>query len=84
MHVDCCLLLWPGKGPEFNYRVSVAAFYIIYLIIIAFFMVNIFVGFVIVTFQDEGEKDYEHCDLDKNQVFLSRMLTFSVLFSYLA
>ncbi|CAG7729654.1 unnamed protein product [Allacma fusca] len=55
------------QGPIYDYRVSVAIFYIIYLIIIAFFMVNIFVGFVIMTFQDEGEKEYEHCDLDKNQ-----------------
>jgi Na+/phosphate symporter len=56
------------EGPEFNNRVSVAAFYIIYLIIIAFFMVNIFVGFVIVTFQNEGEQEYKNCELDKNQV----------------
>ena len=58
------------EGPIYDYRVSVAAFYIIYLIIIAFFMVNIFVGFVIMTFQDEGVKEFEHCDLDKNQVIL--------------
>jgi hypothetical protein len=30
-------------------------------------MVNIFVGFVIVTFQNEGEQEYKHIDLDKNQ-----------------
>lgn len=30
-------------------------------------MVNIFVGFVIVTFQNEGEQEYKDCDLDKNQ-----------------
>lgn len=30
-------------------------------------MVNIFVGFVIVTFQNEGEQEYKGCDLDKNQ-----------------
>lgn len=34
----------------------------------AFFMMNIFVGFVIVTFQNEGEREYENCELDKNQV----------------
>lgn len=47
-----------------------AAYYIIYIIIIAFFMVNIFVGFVIVTFQNEGEQEYKNCELDKNQVSL--------------
>ena len=35
-------------------------------------MVNIFVGFVIVTFQNEGESAYKNCELDKNQVSLSR------------
>ena len=51
-----------------NYRPIVAVFYFIYIIIIAFFMVNIFVGFVIVTFQNEGESAYKNCELDKNQV----------------
>jgi len=60
------------KGPIHNYRPIVAAYYIIYIIIIAFFMVNIFVGFVIVTFQNEGEQEYKNCELDKNQVKIPR------------
>ena len=28
---------------------------------------NIFVGFVIVTFQEQGEMEYKNCELDKNQ-----------------
>jgi len=70
---------WPGilyvsidsheedEGPIHNYRPIVAIFYFIYIIIIAFFMINIFVGFVIVTFQNEGESAYKNCELDKNQ-----------------
>lgn len=58
-------------GPMHNYRPMIACFYFIYIIIIAFFMVNIFVGFVIVTFQNEGEQEYRNCELDKNQVCLS-------------
>jgi voltage-dependent calcium channel L type alpha-1D len=54
-------------GPIHNFRPIVATYYIVYIIIIAFFMVNIFVGFVIVTFQNEGEQEYKNCDLDKNQ-----------------
>ncbi|XP_076351266.1 muscle calcium channel subunit alpha-1-like isoform X2 [Tachypleus tridentatus] len=54
-------------GPIYNYRPMVAVFFIVYIIIIAFFMVNIFVGFVIVTFQNEGEQEYKNCELDKNQ-----------------
>uniref|UniRef100_A0A3Q1K1H5 Voltage-dependent L-type calcium channel subunit alpha n=1 Tax=Anabas testudineus TaxID=64144 RepID=A0A3Q1K1H5_ANATE len=70
---------WPGLlyraidshaedvGPIYNYRVVISIFFIIYIIIIAFFMMNIFVGFVIVTFQEQGEQEYKNCELDKNQ-----------------
>ncbi|KRX85153.1 Voltage-dependent L-type calcium channel subunit alpha-1F [Trichinella sp. T6] len=56
-----------GIGPQYNARVSVAIFFITFIVVIAFFMMNIFVGFVIVTFQSEGEREYENCELDKNQ-----------------
>lgn len=55
-------------GPVYNNRVEISIFFIIYIIIIAFFMMNIFVGFVIVTFQEQGELEYKNCELDKNQV----------------
>lgn len=70
---------WPGilenaidstkvdQGPVEDNRPWVAVYFVIYIIIIAFFMVNIFVGFVIVTFQSEGEEEYKDCELDKNQ-----------------
>ena len=73
-------------GPIHNYRPIVAAYYIIYIIIIAFFMVNIFVGFVIVTFQNEGEQEYKNCELDKNQVlilFFSKLVISMLIFHYL-
>ncbi|XP_043982846.1 dihydropyridine-sensitive L-type skeletal muscle calcium channel subunit alpha-1-like [Gambusia affinis] len=54
-------------GPVYNNRVDVSIFFIIYIILIAFFMMNIFVGFVIVTFQEQGEQEYKNCELDKNQ-----------------
>uniref|UniRef100_A0A158PKH5 Voltage-dependent L-type calcium channel subunit alpha n=1 Tax=Angiostrongylus costaricensis TaxID=334426 RepID=A0A158PKH5_ANGCS len=54
-------------GPIHNSRQAVALFFIAFIIVIAFFMMNIFVGFVIVTFQNEGEREYENCELDKNQ-----------------
>lgn len=40
-------------------------------------MVNIFVGFVIVTFQNEGEQEYKNCELDKNQVNYTKFYIFS-------
>jgi len=54
-------------GPKEDFRPIVFLFYFIYIIILAFFMINIFVGFVIVTFQSEGEADFKNCPLDKNQ-----------------
>nr|XP_026689963.1 voltage-dependent L-type calcium channel subunit alpha-1D isoform X2 [Ciona intestinalis] len=56
-----------GVGPKYDARPAVALFYFIYIIVIAFFMMNIFVGFVIVTFQEQGEQEYRNCELDKNQ-----------------
>ncbi|XP_057583619.1 LOW QUALITY PROTEIN: voltage-dependent L-type calcium channel subunit alpha-1S [Hippopotamus amphibius kiboko] len=55
------------RGPVHNARMEVAVFFIAYIILIAFFMMNIFVGFVIVTFQEQGETEYKNCELDKNQ-----------------
>lgn len=63
-------------GPVYNYRVEISIFFIIYIIIVAFFMMNIFVGFVIVTFQEQGEKEYKNCELDKNQVKVTHCLGF--------
>ncbi|KAM4695957.1 LOW QUALITY PROTEIN: voltage-dependent L-type calcium channel subunit alpha-1F [Rhinophrynus dorsalis] len=54
-------------GPIYNYRVEISIFFIVYIIIIAFFMMNIFVGFVIITFRAQGEQEYKNCELDKNQ-----------------
>jgi len=56
------------KGPIYNYHVEISVFFIVYIIIIAFFMMNIFVGFVIITFRAQGEQEYQDCELDKNQV----------------
>ena len=66
----------PDFGPKQDYRPHVFFFYFVYLIIIAFFMINIFVGFVIVTFQSEGEASFQDCALDKNQVRVTRVTKF--------
>ncbi|KAM8966075.1 LOW QUALITY PROTEIN: voltage-dependent L-type calcium channel subunit alpha-1F [Sarcophilus harrisii] len=55
------------EGPIYNYRLEISIFFIVYIIIIAFFMMNIFVGFVIITFRAQGEQEYKNCELDKNQ-----------------
>ena len=60
-------------GPKEGYRPIVFMFYFIYIIILAFFMINIFVGFVIVTFQSEGEADFKVTPYSENVLsFFSR------------
>uniref|UniRef100_A0A4W2E687 Voltage-dependent L-type calcium channel subunit alpha n=1 Tax=Bos indicus x Bos taurus TaxID=30522 RepID=A0A4W2E687_BOBOX len=44
------------KGPIYNYHVEISVFFIVYIIIIAFFMMNIFVGFVIITFRAQASR----------------------------
>jgi len=51
-------------GPMHNYRPMIACFYFIYIVIIAF-IINIFVGFVVVTFQNKLQQEYLNCELDK-------------------
>jgi len=58
-------------GRIYNRRREMAIFFVCYMVVIAFFMVNIFVGFVIVTFRREGEQDHKDCELDKNQARIS-------------
>ncbi|VDD79125.1 unnamed protein product [Mesocestoides corti] len=66
-------------GKVYNCRPVVAIFYVAFIVVVAFFMVNIFVGFVIVTFQQEGEQEYKGCELDKNQWFLAVFDLLSIL-----
>ena len=70
----CSFLYWgidsteEDFGPIRDNRPAVALFFVIYVIVIAFFIMNIFIGFVIVTFQREGEEEFKESELDKNQV----------------
>ena len=69
-----------GMGPIYNNRQEMAIFYIVYIVVVAFFMVNIFVGFIIVTFQKEGEQEYKNCELDSNQAeILLNFFSFCVI-----
>jgi hypothetical protein len=59
----------PNRGPIPGNRMEMALFYVIYFIVFPFFFVNIFVALIIITFQEQGEKELAEGDLDKNQVF---------------
>lgn len=56
-----------GEAPVENYNGGAAMFFVVYIVLIAFFMLNVFVGYVILTFSEEGESRYEGISLDKNQ-----------------
>jgi len=54
-------------GPLPHFRVELSLFYIIFFIVFPFFFVNIFVALIIITFQEQGEKELEEGEIDKNQ-----------------
>lgn len=56
------------KGPVPRYRIEMSIFYIVFFIVFPFFFVNIFVALIIITFQEQGEKELEEGEIDKNQV----------------
>ena len=45
-----------------------ALYFLVYMVVITFCLLNLFVAFVIVTFQQVGVKSYKEADLDRNQV----------------
>ena len=54
-------------GPVPGNRQSVAFFYVFYFIMFPFFFVNIFVALIIITFQEQGEKELAEGEINKNQ-----------------
>lgn len=49
-------------------KIEIALFYIFFVVVFSFFFINIFVALIILTFQEQGEKDQGDCELDRNQV----------------
>ncbi|XP_074629841.1 voltage-dependent L-type calcium channel subunit alpha-1D-like isoform X2 [Acropora palmata] len=55
------------KGPITDNKIEIALFYIFFVVVFSFFFINIFVALIILTFQEQGEKDQGDCELDRNQ-----------------
>ena len=58
---------------------EISVFYVIYFIVFPFFFINIFVALIIITFQEQGEKELDEAELNKNQVkslFSNNILVF--------
>ncbi len=60
-----------NRGPQPGHRLEIAVFYVVYFIVFPFFFVNIFVALIIITFQDQGQKELEEAEINKNQVRLT-------------
>ena len=58
------------KGPIRNYSVENALFYITFVIVFVFFFLNVFVALVVLTFQEQKEKQLVKSKLDRNQVVM--------------
>ncbi|XP_022235324.1 voltage-dependent calcium channel type A subunit alpha-1-like [Limulus polyphemus] len=58
---------YPNYGPLPLFRIEMSIFYVVFFIVFPFFFVNIFVALIIITFQEQGEKELEEGEIDKNQ-----------------
>ena len=58
-----------NQGPKPGSRMEMALYYVVFFVVFPFFFVNIFMALIIITFQEEGEKELIDQDLDKNQVY---------------
>ena len=63
-----------NRGPLPGHRLEIAVFYVVYFIVFPFFFVNIFVALIIITFQDQGQKELEEAEINKNQVSILSFL----------
>lgn len=59
------------RGPIVNNQIEVSLYFILFVVIFSFFFINIFVALIILTFQDEKEKEQGNCELERNQVFFT-------------
>ena len=65
----------PNVGPDPDTPEPTAAIYfVLYILVMPFLLLNLFVGFVIVTFQNYGVKPFRETKLDRNQVWLLKSI----------
>ena len=56
-----------SQGPLLNNKIWISIYFIIFVIIFSFFFINVFVGMIILTFQELGAAESEGI-LDRNTV----------------
>ncbi|XP_058941350.2 voltage-dependent calcium channel type A subunit alpha-1 isoform X1 [Pocillopora verrucosa] len=55
------------RGPIKDYQIQMSLYYVCFVVVFSFFFLNMFVALIIVTFQEQGEKEMDGCELDRNQ-----------------
>ena len=56
------------RGPIKDNQIQMSLYYVCFVVVFSFFFLNMFVALIIVTFQEQGEKEMDGCELDRNQV----------------
>lgn len=55
------------QGPILNSKIWISIYFIVFVIIFSFFFINVFVGMIILTFQEQGAAEAGG-ELDRNAV----------------
>ncbi|XP_068707283.1 voltage-dependent calcium channel type A subunit alpha-1-like isoform X2 [Montipora foliosa] len=55
------------RGPIRDNQIQMSLYYVCFVVVFSFFFLNMFVALIIVTFQEQGEKEMDGCELDRNQ-----------------
>ncbi|XP_074617783.1 voltage-dependent L-type calcium channel subunit alpha-1D-like isoform X1 [Acropora palmata] len=55
------------RGPIKDNQIQMSLYYVCFVVVFSFFFLNMFVALIIVTFQEQGEKEMDGCELDRNQ-----------------
>lgn len=66
------------KGPIRDNQIQMSLYYVCFVVVFSFFFLNMFVALIIVTFQEQGEKEMDGCELDRNQVIILMSYTKNV------
>ena len=56
-----------GRGPVENNKIWVSIFFLLFVVVFSFFFINVFVGMIILTFQEQAAAE-SGLELDRNTV----------------
>jgi hypothetical protein len=67
MHSSMDVTRIKDRAPELNADLAVGLYFIVFMMLLSFFFINLFIGYVIVTFRETSEKAFVHCPFSKAQ-----------------